>query len=302
MKKGRIFNIERFATEDGPGIRTVVFLKGCGLRCKWCANPESQSFEKEVLFNSRRCIGCERCIKVCGENAIRYIEEYGYITNPDLCIHCEKCIDNCYTNARTMMGKEYTTEELIEELLRDKEYYHMSGGGITFSGGEPLFYSSFIRECAEILKEHNITTLIETCGHIDIDNIKEVQEYSDYIFYDIKHMDSKIHKKLTGRGNELILSNLTWLSQNYKGNLSVRYPYIPGCNDDIESIDDFLNFVEGLENIQEVVFLPYHRLGLPKYSGLGRKYEMGDMESLKKKQLEHLKVLFDDYNINIKIQ
>lgn len=302
MNSARVFNIERFATEDGPGIRTLVFLKGCALRCKWCANPESQRFEKEVLFNSRVCVGCEKCIAVCDQNAIKHIEKYGYITNADLCNHCEKCIDNCYSNARSMMGKDYRIEELIHEILKDKQYYDMSGGGVTFSGGEPLFHSSFIKECSKILKKHGITTLIETCGYINIDNIKEVYEYVDYIFYDIKHMNSKQHKEFTGKGNELIISNLIWLSQNYKGNLSVRYPYIPNCNNDIKSIKEFLNFVEDLENIKEVVFLPYHRLGLPKYLGLGREYEMGDMNSLKKSELKHLKNLFADYDIKIKIQ
>lgn len=302
MEKARVFNIERFATEDGEGIRTVVFLKGCALRCKWCANPESQDFKKEILFKKAPCTNCGKCMEICNQKAIELVEGFGYITNINLCNYCEKCIDNCVNNARSLLGKDMDSEELIKEVLKDNEYYQMSGGGITFSGGEPLFYSKFIKECSMKLKKYNITTLIETCGHIDIENIKEVYEHVDYIFYDIKHMNSEKHKELTGEDNKLIINNLIWLSSNYRGKLSVRYPYIPNCNDDINSIKQFLDFIQTLDNIEEVVFLPYHRLGMPKYEGLGRKYEMGDMKSLKTSDLKSISHLFKNYSLNIKIQ
>lgn len=302
MNTARVFNIERFATEDGPGIRMVVFLKGCSMRCRWCANPESQKFKKEILYNSRVCINCGKCINVCKQKAIKLIDYYGYITNGDLCNHCEACIDNCYANARSIMGVDYTVDELIGELLKDKQYYHKSGGGITFSGGEPFFHSLFIKQCSELLKQENITTLVETCGYVELDRIKEAGDSVDYIYYDIKHMNSKKHKELTGQGNELILSNLKWLTEHYSGELSVRYPYIPGCNDDYEEIKEFLDFIQTLTNIKEVVFLPYHRLGMPKYVGLGRNYEMGDMKSLKHQDLKWLEPLFEKYHMNIRIQ
>ncbi len=301
MKTANVFNIERFATEDGPGIRTLVFLKGCALRCKWCANPESQLFEKEIMFNSNACIGCGKCIESCELNAVEYIEDFGFITDNKKCNQCMKCVDNCYQNARTLMGKEYTVDELVEEVLKDEEYFKTSNGGVTFSGGEPLFYAEFIEEFSKRMKDRGISVLIETCGHIPLENIKLCVPYVDMIFYDFKHIDSQKHKEFTGAGNEKILYNLCWLNDNFKGELSVRYPYIPGCNDEKEDIEGFLEYVSRLKNIKEVWFLPYHRLGLPKYQGLGRKYEMDDMESLKIKDIEFLKEYQQKYNIVIRI-
>lgn len=302
METARVFNIERFATEDGKGIRTVVFLKGCNLRCRWCANPESQAFNKEVIFNPNLCINCGKCTNICKQKAISLVEGYGYITDSNLCTGCGECVDGCLNNARTLAGTDYTVDQLITEVMKDEEYFRMSGGGVTFSGGEPLLYSSFIKACINRLKEIGITALVETCGHVALENIEIAASLADYIFYDIKHMDSKKHEKLTGKDNSLILSNLEWLSENYDGELSVRYPYIPGCNDDRESIEKFMNYIKGLKNIKEVVFLPYHRLGLPKYKGLGRSYAMGDRKSLKTNELEYLLEIYADYPIEVKIQ
>lgn len=301
MKSATIFNIERFATEDGPGIRTVVFLKGCALRCKWCANPESQLFEKQIMFNSNICVGCGKCIEICPNKAIKYIEDYGFITQKDACDFCLKCVDNCYQNARTLMGTEYTVDELVKEVLKDESYYKKSNGGVTFSGGEPLFYHEFIAEFSKQMREKGISVFVETCGHVPLDNVKHCAELIDGIFYDFKHIDSQKHKELTGSGNEKILANLNWLNENYKGDLSVRYPYIPGCNDDKKDIEGFLEYVSRLEKVNEIWFLPYHRLGIPKYVGLGREYEMGNMESLKMKDIDFLKDYQDKYGLTIKI-
>ncbi|MEG1819235.1 MAG: glycyl-radical enzyme activating protein [Oscillospiraceae bacterium] len=301
MKTATIFNIERFATEDGPGIRTVVFLKGCALRCKWCANPESQSFEKQIMFNSNICIGCGKCIKACPNNAIELIKDFGFITNQASCKFCLSCIDSCYQNARTVMGIEYTVDELLDELLKDESYYKESNGGITFSGGEPFFYHEFIAECATRLKEKNISVIVETCGFVPLENIVLCASVVDGIFYDFKQIDTNAHKKYTGEGNEKILFNLKWLDDNYKGELSIRYPYIPGCNDGKEDIEGFLDYISRLNHIKEVWFLPYHRLGIPKYIGLGRTYEMGNMESLKMKDIAFLKEYQEKFNLTIRI-
>lgn len=302
QRKAFVFNIERFATEDGKGIRTVVFLKGCTLHCEWCANPESLSLKPVVLFNENLCKGCDTCRTCCPENAIRVDETYGLISDPAKCISCGKCIDACLHNARTMCGEYMTQDELMDILLKDKEFYRMSGGGITFSGGEPLLQSLFIRDVTLELKTHDIPVLVETCGHILRKNIDDVIDCVDAIYFDVKQMDTELHKKYTGRGNELILDNLTYLSEHYSGELSVRYPYIPGFNSDNPAIDAMVEFVGGLNRIDELVFLPYHRLGLPKYRGMGKNYKLGETKSLKKNDLYHLLERYRDCGIPLKIQ
>ncbi len=300
--KINVFNIERFGIEDGPGIRTVVFLKGCYLNCKWCANPESQDFKSEILVKSNICISCEKCVDICPTNAIEYKDGFGYISDKTKCNLCQKCIDVCPVGAREIVGESYSESELISQILKDEQYFNTSGGGVTFTGGEPLVYSKNIRNIAKILKERGINTLVETCGFISLKNIIEINDYVDYIFFDIKQIDSKKHENLTGKSNSIILNNLKWLSENFKGDLSIRYPYIPNCNDSIEDIKKFFAYVKNIKNIKEIIFLPYHRLGLPKYLGLGRIYEMGDIESLKVSQLLYLKEIANEFNLKIKIQ
>lgn len=302
MGKGTVFNIERYATEDGKGIRTVVFLKGCQLRCRWCANPESQLFLPEILVTVATCAECGKCKDLCPEQAITYRQGFGYITDMAKCSRCELCVQSCFMDARRVMGKTYQTEELMEILLKDEQYYRMSGGGITFSGGEPLFQVEFIEEIAEEIHKKGYNILIETCGQVPPDKVKRGAEAADFIYYDMKHMDPDRHLELTGMDNRRILENLNWLSENYQGQLSVRYPYIPGCNSGEEEILAFLKYMKGLNNIAEIVFLPYHRLGYPKYQGLGRVYQMGDMKSLKKVQLAHLYDLAKMVGVEIKIQ
>jgi pyruvate formate lyase activating enzyme len=302
MESGCVFNIERCSIEDGKGIRTVVFLKGCSLRCIWCANPESQSFRPEVIYNENLCKGCGKCISSCKNGAVKLDLEYGYISDSDLCIACGDCVDACLYNARTMSGIEMTSNELLKELLKDQAYFKESGGGVTFSGGEPLFHSEFIRESANALKERGIPILIETCGHVSRKNIEDIIDVTEVIYFDIKAMDSDKHRRLTGEGNEVILDNLVYLNENFKGELVVRYPYIPGMNDSQEDIDSAVAFVEGLSNVKEMVFLPYHRLGLPKYRGLGRQYQMGERISLKKNDLYHLLERYKEKGLNIRIQ
>jgi pyruvate formate lyase activating enzyme len=299
---GFVFNIERFATDDGKGIRTVVFMKGCALRCAWCANPEAQSFRPIVLFHENNCQGCGLCRESCPQGAIRLDASYGMISDPDTCVGCGVCTDVCLHNARTLCGRHMDVQELLAVLLKDAHYYSMSGGGVTFSGGEPLLQSKFIRSLSMELKKHSIPALIETCGHVSQDHFDDVLDTTDSMYFDIKHIDSDLHKKYTGKGNELILGNLTYLSENYKGELSVRYPYIPGINDDAQSIDAMVEAVCGLRRVDELVFLPYHRLGLPKYKGMGLEYQFGEMKSLKKDALYHLLKRYQDCGIPVRIQ
>lgn len=298
----RIFNIERCSTEDGPGIRTTVFLKGCILRCRWCANPESQLFKPQILFKSVKCVGCGRCLKTCPSGAIYHHPDFGMITDEKKCTMCGKCIDACYADARVVQGEDYTAEELMKELIKDEAYYLESGGGITFSGGEPLLYASEIKECSIMAHKRGWNVLIETCGQVPRKNLEEIADYVDIIYCDYKHFSAKKHQELTGRDNREIVDNIKWMNEHFKGELYLRYPYIPGCNDDMSAIERFLEFADSLKKVKEVVFLPYHRLGLDKYQGLGRVYEMGNMESLKVKDLQFLKKYENKYTVKISVQ
>lgn len=230
MERARIFNIERCSTEDGPGIRTTVFLKGCHLRCRWCANPESQKFRKEILWKAVKCIGCRKCMEVCPEKAVSFDPEYGIVTDQKKCKVCGACVDACYQEARVLQGEDFTVDELMSILARDEHYYLASGGGITFSGGEPLLYPAFIQECSSQMHKRGWTVLVETCGEVPLTNIQETADGIDIIYCDYKHFSSDRHEELTGRGNEQIIKNIYWLDKNFQGELCLRYPYIPGCN------------------------------------------------------------------------
>jgi pyruvate formate lyase activating enzyme len=297
-----IFNIERFATEDGPGIRTVVFLKGCDMRCVWCANPESQLFRSQILFKANACVDCGRCLAVCPRGCVEKKEGYGYITDGSRCELCGRCAENCYADARTVSGEIYSPERLLEVVLRDRAYYETSGGGITFSGGEPLFHADFIHAFRAAAGGAGMTVLIETCGHVPRSRFETVLPDTDLVYYDFKHVDPDAHRRLTGVDNRLILSNLVWLDRHFDGYIGVRYPYVPGRNDAPEDIRGFLRFVSGLERVRDVWFLPYHRLGAPKYLGLGREYALEGLAPLRVPDIEHLKALGPEYGLTVRVE
>lgn len=284
-----VFNIERFSHEDGPGIRTVVFMKGCSLRCRWCANPESQLSAPQILHKPAVCVGCGGCAEICPEKCIDRREGFGFITERKRCRLCLTCLDRCYVGARTLMGETYTVEALVAETLKDAEYFRTSGGGVTLSGGEPLLQADFVKEFADRMRGEGIETLVETCGQVPLVSFQKVHNSLSAIYYDFKHIDPEKHRELTGSDNRQILENLRWLNGNYSGFLAVRYPYIPNLNDAPEALEGFIDLVAGLDRVKEVWFLPYHRLGNSKYQGLGLEYGMGDALPLRVKDIEFLK-------------
>ncbi|MGQ9616841.1 MAG: glycyl-radical enzyme activating protein [Spirochaetota bacterium] len=270
--KGIIFNIQRFSLHDGPGIRTVIFFKGCPLKCKWCCNPESIELSPQLIFNPDRCLKDGRCIEVCPSGAR---SEKGY--SIERCTLCGKCVDACPSGALELVGRWFSIEEVIEEVEKDRLFYESSGGGVTLSGGEPVYQKEFATSLLRRLKMLSIHTAVETSGYAPWPAIEEIIDATDLLLYDLKHMDSDMHRKFTGVPNELIFENA--LKASFKINsmgesnkqMIFRVPLIGGVNTDKKNIEAVAAFALKAK-VGEVHLLPYHRLGESKYRKLGKEY------------------------------
>ena len=271
MIKANVFNIQRFCVNDGPGIRTTVFLKGCGLDCAWCHNPESKCFERELMYADDLCIFCKGCEDVC-ENEVHIFENEVHKLVRENCTLCGKCERECPSEALEIAGKQMTVTEVFAEVMKDKAFYDNSGGGITVSGGEPLHQFEFTYELLKLAKQNGIHTCMETSGYADSDKILEIAEVTDLFLYDFKITDSTLHKKYTGVDNSKIKENLFVLDQNGKS-IILRCPVIPEVNDTKEHFDGIAGVANSLKNIEEINIMPYHSIGISKYQRLGRSYE-----------------------------
>lgn len=267
-----IFNIQKCSIHDGNGLRTLIFFKGCPLECSWCSNPESQSYEKEIMEFQTRCIGCSACLTVCPLSAIKKTEE-GFVIDRRLCNKCFRCTDRCYAESKRVVGENYSVEALYKEIAKDKLYYSMYGGGVTFSGGEPLTQPHFLMKIAKKCRENNINVAVESCGYGTFDSFKGALPYINSMFLDIKHIDTDTHKTLTGVGNELILENIKRIA-GYGIPITLRTPIIPGYNDTIENIKGIATFISALPNVVGYELLPYHNFGESKYKALGIQYPL----------------------------
>ncbi len=265
--KAYISDIKRFAVHDGDGVRTTVFFKGCPLKCIWCHNPEGISFKPQIAFYEHKCINCGECINICPTNAHKIIDNR-HVFNRDLCIGCGKCAKICLGDALIFYGKEYTVEELIPLLLEDKDFYEVSGGGVTLSGGECLSQWNFACELLKKLKENGINTAVDTCGLISREVFKKIAPYTDTFLYDIKAIDNDIHKKCTGSSNEFILENIKYLD-SINANIEVRYPFVPDFNDG--EAEKIAKFLKDFKSVTKVKVLPYHNYAASKYDSLGIK-------------------------------
>lgn len=286
MSEGVIFNIQKLSIHDGPGIRTVVFFKGCPLRCQWCANPESQKKEVEVACFTNRCVECGYCEQICPQHAITREGKHSVIDR-EKCDLCLKCVDECCTNSKQVIGKTYTVDETMTEILKDKAFYDKSGGGVTFSGGEPLMQPEFLLDVLKACKAAGVHTAIETTGMGDLNKILEIVKYLDLIFFDVKHMDSKIHEELIGVPNEVILGHLREIAAVHP-NIIARTPVIPGKNDSDENIAQTAKLVSSL-GIGKLELLPYHNFGEYKYGQIGMEYQLSDIVAPETAFMNHLR-------------
>ena len=272
-KKGIVFNIQRFSVNDGPGIRTIVFLKGCPLSCSWCSNPESQNRNKELLFNIKNCTGCHKCETKCKMDAINF--NLDNRIDKDKCVNCGECVESCYPGALVISGEEMSVKEILDELNKDSVQFRHSNGGVTLSGGEPLLQEEFALELLKGCKTMGFHTTIETTGYINRKIVEEIVPWVDLVLLDIKTMDEEKHLKYIGASNKRILENARRIS-DLGINTIVRVPVIPEFNCDKESIHNIAEFTKSLGNVKEIHLLPYHKFGLNKYECLGRKYNVND--------------------------
>lgn len=280
------FNIQRCSIHDGNGLRTLVFFKGCPLRCKWCANPESQEYWPEIMESPSKCIGCGACARVCPQSAIT-MQADGPRIDRSLCNNCFKCVEHCYAASKYQIGKDYDIEELYQQIERDRVFYSIKGGGVTFSGGEPLTHPKYLTEIAKVCHERGIDVAVESCGYGNYNEFKHALPYINSMFLDIKHIDSEKHKALTGSGNELILDNIKRIAQSGI-HITVRTPVIPGLTDSRENIIGIAEFLCTIPEIKEYELLAYHQFGVNKYDALGRAYPLAGVEPPSDEQMREL--------------
>jgi pyruvate formate lyase activating enzyme len=300
---GIVFNIQDFAVDDGPGIRKLIFLKGCPLHCAWCSNPESQEFIPEVEFFPEKCIRCGRCLEVCPAGAVNIdlSVKNGFKIDRGLCNDCLQCAAQCPGGALREIGRVMTLSEVMREIVKDRSYYRKSGGGVTLSGGEPLAQPRFAREILRQCYKNNIHTAVETAGHVPWADLEAVLPYTDLIIFDVKHWKENAHRRMTGKPNRIILRNLRHLSKSGQEVL-VRVPLIPSFNTDSETLTEIAKLLVD-NNIKRVSFLPFHQFGKSKYYRLGREYAYKHHPNLfsirQSPTLEEAKRIFAGYRLSI---
>jgi len=285
---GLVVKIQRFSLQDGPGIRTTVFLKGCPLRCLWCSNPETQTHAVELEYDPGRCPSqCNRCLMVCTHDFLTKKDGVMKIDR-EKCTGCGMCVQACEQRALALIGKRMRVEEVVKEIEKDRPFYNKSGGGVTVSGGEPLYQPKFTGRILQACKEQGIATALDTTGLIEWETFRSLLQYADTVLYDIKHVDAAEHRRGTGVDNRAILDNARRVSEQGIP-LVLRMPVIPGYNDDPQTLRRFAEFALRLPNAGKVDLLPYHRLGAYKYQRLGRKYLLENLQPATRVYMQKVK-------------
>lgn len=278
----KVSNIERFATHDGPGIRTTIFLKGCPLHCPWCANPETWTINPVLMHDEKKCVRCHCCQKECGIDAISFQPQF--VLDTSKCTACGKCVDVCIPDALSISGKDMNLDEILKEVQKDDAYYQNSNGGVTLSGGEPFFQFQEMFQLLKELKGKGYHIAIETTGMYSLEHLKEAEPYIDVFLHDIKQLDENILQEVTGAKLEVILKNLDYLSKKCPEKVVVRVPVIPGFNNDEKYLQSVIEYAKK-KGFKEVNLLPYHSLGKNKWHNLKKKYQFEEEKMMDKDSL-----------------
>jgi pyruvate formate lyase activating enzyme len=296
LHKALIFDIKRYCINDGPGIRITIFLKGCPLACRWCHNPESISPKIQKLYTAAKCIGCGECVRVCPAKACRLTEQ-GVVTDTDLCTLCGKCAEVCPTKATEMSGQLKSTADLLAEIEKEVPFFDQSGGGVTFSGGEPLLQHDFLVEILDACGERHIHRAVDTSGHVKTEVLLDVARRTDLFLYDLKMMDPARHRLHTGVSNEKILANLIALAETGAA-IQVRIPLIKGINDDDDNIEATAAFVAGLSGEKKPVsLLPYHNIAAGKHLKLGQPFDASGMAEPTDADIQRAIAIFAEHGL-----
>ena len=295
-----IFNIAYGSYVDGPGSRTTVFLKGCPLRCLWCCNSEGQSVSPEIKLEAELCTACGKCYEVCDEGALHFQD--GKIVSIDRakCTMCGKCVKACYMDAIDTFGRAYTVDEIMEIILRDKDYFDATGGGVTIGGGEPTMHWRFTGELMRRLHEQGIHVALDTCGYTVCDEARALLSEADLLLFDVKGIDPQEHKRCTGVSNELILRNLRELDAEGKP-IIVRMPVIPGCNDDDATLAAEAELLASLRSLIRVDMIPYHDFGKIKFGQRGVAYPLEGTARLRDERVQEIKAILESRGLTVQI-
>jgi len=296
---GRVFNIQRCSVHDGPGIRTSVFLKGCPLSCSWCHNPEGIDEAPVLMISADRCVTCGSCSEACPVENGGAVPA-GQLWDRGACTRCGSCVEACPADARELAGHDYGVDELVDELERDRVFFETSGGGVTFSGGEPLAQAGFLIDCLRECRRRGLHTTIDTCGLAPKETLIEVARGADLLLYDLKHMDPIRHRSETGSDNCLILDNLRTLSES-DVDVWIRVPLIPGFNHDHENIEATGAFLEGLPRRHRVFVLPYHGIATGKRSRLEETTAESGLQSPDAETLSSVAELLTHHNLDVTV-